>query len=154
MSLVNISIHHVLMIFLAISIVFFALVLAGCSSSHPGLPNIYLVSLSYQNASVAGSSGINKNLGSLFTPLVGNAQLTVRTGYFGLCISSNNDGWTCGGDAAILAKSINATQDPLNLIAMSVLFKDKIAFSGLMYDCSFHLKLPLEAHISATRAKM
>lgn len=108
--------RHILMFILTISIPGFAFLLAGCSSSYASLPNIYLISLSYQNLTLDSASGINKNLSSLFTSLVDDAQLTVRTGYFGFCISLKTEDWICRTSVAGLREHVNATQDPLNLI--------------------------------------
>lgn len=125
--------YYPMTIFLVVSIPCFALLLAGCSSHHASLPSIYLISLSYPNLTSNNASGINKDLSSLFAPLVGNAQLTVRTGYYGLCLGLENKDWMCSNDAAGLKDHVNATQDPLNLIAMSMLFKDHIVVPGLLY---------------------
>lgn len=144
--------RHILRFILTISIPGFAFLLAGCSSSHASLPNIYLISLSYQNLTLDSASGINKNLRSLFTSLVGDAQLTVRTGYFGFCISLKTEDWICRTSVAGLREHVNATQDPLNLIDMSMVFKDNIVFSGLLYDCSIDFDLILETTGFATRA--
>lgn len=64
----------------------------------------------YQNPVVAGSSLISKNASFLSAPLISNARLKVRTGYFGLCISTDNSGWICNRDIATLKKSIIATR--------------------------------------------
>lgn len=135
---------HCVQIVLAISSICLAILLAGCTSDSPGLPHLYLISLSYQNPVDAGSTTASKNGSSLLAPLLTNARLTVRTGYFGLCISPDNSRWTCSRDIAILTQSINATMDPLDLISISNVFKDKIVFSGLLYDFSidYHLFTP------------
>jgi len=124
--------HHGVMLFVGTATCLFALLLAGCSSSHPGLPGIYLMELSYQHAASEGSIG-NKSLSSVFAPLVSDIELTVRTGYFGLCIRSTSEDWICNKDATLLKNYINPAQDPLDLITISKLFKDNIVFSGLMY---------------------
>lgn len=135
---------HLVQIVLAISIICSAILLAGCTSDSPGLPNLCLISLSYQNPVDAGSSTARKNGSYLLAPLMTNARMTVRTGYFGLCISPDNSGWTCSRDIGTLTQSINATMDPLDLISISNVFKDKIVFSGLLYDFSidYHLCTP------------
>lgn len=127
---------HIVQIVLAISSICLAILLAGCSSDSPGLPHLYLISHSYQNPVDGGRTTASKNASSLLAPLMTNARLTVRTGYFGLCISADNIGWTCSRDIGILTQSINATMDPLDLISISNMFKDKIVFSGLLYDFS------------------
>ena len=122
------------MAILACSIVFYCLVLVGCSSDSPGIPNIYLMSLSYQGPNAVADVGINNDLRSTFETLVKDAQLIVRTSYFGMCISTTNGAnWACSRDAAVLSGGLKSDQDPLNLIPISALFRENIVFSGLMY---------------------
>ena len=122
------------MIILACSIVFYCLVLVGCSSDTSGIPNIYLMSISYQSSNAVDSVGINKDLRSTFETLVKDSQLVVGTGYFGLCISTTDGAsWACSRDVAVLSSGLKADQDPLNLIQIAALFRDNIVFSGLMY---------------------
>lgn len=141
---ISITPVHIVQIVLAISSICLVILLAGCSSNSPGLPQLYLISLSYLNPADPGSTTATENSSSLLAPLMTNARLTVRTGYFGLCISPDNSRWTCSRDIGILTRSINATMDPLDLISISNMFKDKIVFSGLLYDFSidYHLSVP------------
>lgn len=125
--------HHIIITVLGISTCFFALLLAGYSSNSPGLPNIYLTALSYQRPSTESTSSISQILNSTFSDLVGNASLTVRVGYLGLCIRSSGNEWSCHRDRNFLATRINATQDPLNLLSNSIGFRDKTVFSGLIF---------------------
>ena len=130
--LARLGYRHAIILFVGTATCLFAILLAGCSSSHPGLPGVYLLGLSYQHAA-SGGSVVNQNLSSVFTPLVGDIELTVRTGYFGLCIRSTSEAWICNKDATLLKSHIDAAHDPLDLITISKLFKDDIVFSGLMY---------------------
>jgi hypothetical protein len=95
------------------------------------------MSLSYQDPASVGIVGISQNLSSVFTPLVGNAQLTVRAGYFGSCVSSNDVDWTCSTDSTVLTRLFGVEQDPLSLVNMATMFRDSIVFSGLMYANTF-----------------
>ena len=125
--------NYLLIVLLAIATCFVALLLAGCSSSRPGLPNIYLTALSYDHPATGNNSVVSSSLNSTFSGLVGNASMTVRAGYFGICIKSSNQDWVCHKDATSFAKIINATQDPLDLISKSIVFRHSIIFSGLLY---------------------
>ena len=119
---------------LACSLVFYCLVLAGCSSDAPGIPNIYLMSLSYQSSNAGDNVGINKDLRSTFERLAKDAQLIVRTSYFGMCISTTDGAhWACSRETTVLSSGLNSDQDPLDLILIAALFRDNIVFSGLMY---------------------
>jgi hypothetical protein len=107
---------------------------AGCSASL-GLSDIYLLSLSYQASSAAGDPlQLNPNLTSLFSSMVGSAQLEVRTSYRGMCISQNGGGWACSSNAADLASRIRDANnaDPLNLIWISENFRQHVIFDGLL----------------------
>ena len=136
--------HHVVMIVLAIATCLFALLLAGCSSSRSGLPNIYLTELSYRPSATANDSAIPPNLNSTIPDLVGNDSVIIRTGYFGVCIASSDQRWTCHKDATSFATIINATQDPLGLLSNSIAFRDSIIFSGLVYVRILPLKIKLD----------
>lgn len=59
--------------------------------------------------------------------------MTIRAGYFGVCIRSSVQDWICHKDANSFATVVNITQDPLNLISHSIMFRESIVFSGLMY---------------------
>ena len=121
------------MIVLATATCFFALPLAGCSSSRSGMPNLYLTALSYQRSATESNSAVPPALNSTFSDLVGNASMTVRVGYFGICIRSSTQDWTCHKDTKDFAAIVNASQDPLNLVSNSIDFRESIVFSGLVY---------------------
>ena len=121
------------MAILAITICLSSLLLAGCSSSRSALSTIHLVELSYRRSAITSNPTIPSTLNSTFSGLVGNASMTVRVGYFGLCTRLGNEGWICHKDASSFATSINAAQDPLNLISNCMTFRSSIIFSGLVY---------------------
>ena len=122
------------MIVLATATCLFALPLAGCSSSRSGMPNIYLTALSYQRQPATGSnSAIPQSLNATFSDLVGDASMTIRAGFFGVCVKSSIQDWTCRKDAKSFATIVNVTQDPLNLVSNSIVFRERIVFSGLLY---------------------
>lgn len=59
--------------------------------------------------------------------------MTIRAGYFGVCIRFSTQDWTCHKDAASFATIVNTSQDPLDLVSKSMVFRDSIVFSGLVY---------------------
>lgn len=122
-----------MMFLLPVAIVFLSLLLAGCSSELVTVRNTYLISLSYQSQSdQSDNAAATLNITSTFARLIGDASFTVRTGYFGLCMSFDNHSWICNRDANTLASGLTAEQDPLNLLSISAKFKDDVAFSGLL----------------------
>ena len=130
------------MIVLATATCLFALPLAGCSSSHSGMPNIYLSALTYQKQSTSGrNSAIPQSLNATFSDLVGDASMTIRAGFFGVCIRSGIQDWTCCKDAKSFATVVNVTQDPLNLVSNSIVFRESIVFSGLLYVTNRHCEI-------------
>jgi Ca2+ regulator and membrane fusion protein Fig1 len=147
--------HHVLMIFIAIAIIllcmynlsctignrliFLALLLAGCSSSSPLIPDIFLMSLYYVNyPPTYDTAQVDPGVSQAIANIVGAAQLEVRVGYFGICIAPNGAGsgdgaFLCSNNATALAAQVSLDQDPLNLIWVASTFKDNIVFPYLMY---------------------
>ncbi|MCJ1245203.1 hypothetical protein MMC30_002404 [Trapelia coarctata] len=122
------------MFLLPVTIIFLSQLLAGCSSELSTVRNTYLISFSYQRQGVLDdTAAANPNLTSTLAQFVGNASFTVRTGYFGLCMSSDDQKWICSKDAEVLASGLTAEQDPLNLLSISANFKDDVAFSGLLF---------------------
>ena len=140
-----------LMIFIAISIVLLcklpphsftilwrlilvkALLLAGCSSSSPAIPNIFLISLYYQSyPPVFDTAQVDPGVTTAIANIVGRAQLEVRVGYFGICINPDGGSFLCSNNASALAAQVSVDQDPLNLIWVASTFKDNIVFPYLM----------------------
>lgn len=143
--------HHVLMILIAIAIILLckfprfqlskgdmltlesALLLAGCSSSSPLIPDIYLISLYYQHyPAVFSPAQIDPGVTTAISNIVGSAQLNVRVGYFGICIRPDAGAWMCNQNASALADLVSVDQDPLNLVWVAQTFKDAIVFPYLM----------------------
>ncbi|KAI9787637.1 MAG: hypothetical protein M1839_000168 [Geoglossum umbratile] len=125
--------HHVLMIFIAIAIILLSLLLAGCSSSSPVIPSIFLISLYYQPYTPTYSSAqVDPGVSRAIANIVGHAQLEARVGYFGICINPDGGSWLCSNNASSLASQISVDQDPLNLIWVASTFKDSIVFPYLI----------------------
>ncbi|KAA8566090.1 hypothetical protein EYC84_008694 [Monilinia fructicola] len=62
--------------------------LAGCSSSSPMIPDIFLISLYYQPYTpVPSTSQTDYNVHTAISNIVGQARLAARVGYFGICIN-------------------------------------------------------------------
>lgn len=125
--------HLVIFLFL-LAIVFFSLLLAGCTSSTSVTRlNVYLISLSYHEShSPTAPSLVNPAIAETFISLSNNTSLEVRAGYFALCLRSSGNAWSCSRDATILAKRLQPDQDPANLIWQAASFKDTIIFYGLI----------------------
>ena len=110
-----------------------ALLLAGCSSSSPGIPNIYLINFYYQKYTPTfDPSQVDPGVVSAIANIVGNAMLEVRVGYFGICINPDGGSFLCSNNATQLAEQITIDHDPLNLIWVANTFKDSIVFPYLM----------------------
>ena len=64
--------------------------------------------------------------------IVGNAQLGVRVGYFGICINKDGGGYICSNNATALVQGVSVDQDPLNLVWVASTFKDAVVFPYLL----------------------
>ncbi|KAK8022766.1 hypothetical protein PG993_013533 [Apiospora rasikravindrae] len=125
--------HHVLMILIAISIILLSLLLAGCSSSSPMIPDIFLLSLYYEHyTAVPDTSQVDYNVNQAIQNIVGSAHLQARVGYFGICVNPDGGSWLCSNNATALANEVSVDQDPLNLIWLAAQFKDMIVFPYLI----------------------
>ncbi|CAG8950921.1 hypothetical protein HYFRA_00003138 [Hymenoscyphus fraxineus] len=125
--------HHVLMILIGLAIVLLSLLLAGCSSSSPLIPDIFLISLYYQSyPAVPSTAQADYNVHNAIATVVGNARLAVRVGYFGICINPDGGSWLCSNNATALANEVTVADDPLNLIWLASQFKDMIVFPYLI----------------------
>lgn len=110
-----------------------ALLLAGCSSSSPLIPDIFLISLYYDDYTPRpDTSQVNYAAFSNINSLAGDAHLQARVGYFGICINPDGGSWLCSNNATSLAQEVSVDQDPLNLIWLASQFKDSIVFPYLM----------------------
>jgi Ca2+ regulator and membrane fusion protein Fig1 len=142
--------HHILMILIALAIILLcrlpqfpylrtplisipALLLAGCSSSSPTIPDIFLISLYYQQyPPTPDTAQVDFGVHTAISNIVGNANLEARVGYFGICINPDGGSWLCSNNATALADQVSVDQDPLNLIWLASQFKDTIVFPYLM----------------------
>ncbi|KAF2239447.1 membrane fusion mating protein FIG1 [Viridothelium virens] len=125
--------HHVLMILIAIAIVLLSLLLAGCSSSSPLIPGIFLISLYYQHYTpIYDPTQVDPGVTAAIANIVGGAQLEVRVGYFGICVNPDGGSFLCSNNATSLAEQISVDQDPLNLIWVANTFKDNVVFPYLL----------------------
>ncbi|MCJ1338557.1 hypothetical protein MMC09_003846 [Bachmanniomyces sp. S44760] len=125
--------HHFLMILIAIAIILLSLLLAGCSSSSPLIPNIFLISLYYQSyPPVFDPAQVDPGVTTAIANIVGRSQLVVRVGYFGICINADGGSFLCSNNASSLASQVTVDQDPLNLIWVASTFKDSIVFPYLI----------------------
>lgn len=110
-----------------------ALLLAGCSSTSPLIPGIFLISLYYQHYTPTyDPAQVDPGVTAAIANIVGTAQLEVRVGYFGICITPDGGGYLCSNNATALAEQVSVDQDPLNLIWVAETFKDSIVFPYLL----------------------
>ncbi|KAI1007526.1 hypothetical protein K3495_g701 [Podosphaera aphanis] len=125
--------HHMIIFFIATAIVLLSLLLAGCSSSSPLIPGIFLISLYYQKYNpVPSTAQVDFNAHNAIAVVAGDAVLQCRVGYFGICINPDGGSWLCSNNATALANEISLSQDPLNLIWLASQFKDMIVFPYLI----------------------
>lgn len=110
-----------------------ALLLAGCSSSSPVIPSIFLISLYYRSYPPNfDPAQVDPGVTTAIANIVGHAILEVRVGYFGICINPDRGSFLCSNNASSLASQVSVDQDPLNLIWVASTFKDSIVFPYLM----------------------
>lgn len=110
-----------------------ALLLAGCSSSSPLIPDIFLLSLYYQHyTATPDTAQVDYNVNTAISNIVRTAHLQARVGYFGICVNPDGGSWLCSNNATALANEVSVDQDPLNLIWLASQFKDMIVFPYLM----------------------
>lgn len=113
--------------------IFPALLLAGCSSTSPLIPGIFLISMYYQKYSPAyDPAQVDPAVTTAIANIVGGARLEVRVGYFGVCVTPDGGGYLCSNNATALAEQVSIDQDPLNLIWVASTFKDSIVFPYLL----------------------
>ncbi|KAK0673716.1 Ca2+ regulator and membrane fusion protein Fig1-domain-containing protein [Cercophora samala] len=125
--------HHVLMILIAVTLILLSLLLAGCSSGAPLIPDIFLLSIYYEKyTAVPDTAQVDYRVTEAISNIVGDARLQARVGYFGICISTDGGSWLCSNNATSLANQISVDEDPLNLIWLSAQFKDMIVFPYLL----------------------
>lgn len=122
-----------LMLLIAAAIIFLSLLLAGCSSSSPSIPNIFLISLYYKKFQpIFNPAQVDPGVVTALANIVGNAVLEVRVGYFGICVQPDGGSFICNANATALAEIVTVDQDPMNLIWVASTFKDAVVFPWLL----------------------
>ncbi|KAJ5124308.1 uncharacterized protein N7515_008133 [Penicillium bovifimosum] len=125
--------HHVLMIIIAVAIILLSLLLAGCSSSSPQIPDIFLISLYYEKYTPTRDfAQVSPDVAQPISMLVGGAEMEVRVGFFGICVQPSGGSFICNANATALAEIVTQDQDPLNLIWVASTFKDAVVFPYLL----------------------
>ncbi|OQE24151.1 hypothetical protein PENFLA_c010G09899 [Penicillium flavigenum] len=125
--------HHVLMIIIAVAIILLSLLLAGCSSSSPQIPDIFLISLYYERYNpIMDLAQVQPDVASPISHIVGGAEMEVRVGYFGICVQPDKGSFICNANATALAEIVTVDQDPMNLIWVASTFKDAVVFPYLL----------------------
>ncbi|ODM16974.1 hypothetical protein SI65_07372 [Aspergillus cristatus] len=125
--------HHVLMIIIAVAIILLSLLLAGCSSSSPQIPDIFLISMYYERYKPTFNlAQVDPGVVTATANIVGGAEMEVRVGYFGICIQPDGGSYICNSNATALAEVVTVDQDPLNLIWVAATFKDAVVFPYLL----------------------
>ncbi|KAL4897760.1 Ca2+ regulator and membrane fusion protein Fig1-domain-containing protein [Aspergillus ambiguus] len=125
--------HHVLMIIIAVAIILLSLLLAGCSSSSPQIPSIFLISMYYERYNpVFNLAQVDPGVVTATANIVGGAEMEVRVGYFGICVQPDGGSYICNSNATALAEIVTVDQDPLNLIWVASTFKDAVVFPYLL----------------------
>ncbi|KAK4953502.1 hypothetical protein LTR66_013634, partial [Elasticomyces elasticus] len=121
------------MILIAVAIILLSLLLAGCSSSSPLIPGIFLISLYYQSYTPTyDPAQVDPGVTAAIANIVGRAGLEVRVGYFGICVNPDGGSFLCSNNATSLAQQVSIDHDPLNLIWVASTFKDAIVFPYLI----------------------
>ncbi|KAK2802529.1 hypothetical protein FQN50_007335 [Emmonsiellopsis sp. PD_5] len=116
-----------------LAIILLSLLLAGCSSSSPQIPTIFLMSIFYEKYPPAIDSAIVSTAApNHIANIVGAAELEVRVGYFGICIQATGGAFICNANASALAELMPVDADPLNLIWVASTFKDAVVFPYLI----------------------
>ncbi|KAI9925659.1 hypothetical protein ASPWEDRAFT_173331 [Aspergillus wentii DTO 134E9] len=125
--------HHVLMVIIAVSIILLSLLLAGCSSSSPQIPTIFLISMYYERYSPTFNlAQVDPGVVTATSNIVGGAEMEVRVGYFGICVQPDHGSFICNSNATALAEVVTVDQDPMNLIWVASTFKDAVVFPYLL----------------------
>lgn len=97
------------------------------------IPGIFLISFWYQSYTPTyDTQQVDPGVTAAIANIVGQAQMEVRVGYFGLCINPDGGSFLCSNNATLLAEQISIDQDPLNLIWVAETFKDEVVFPYLM----------------------
>lgn len=92
-----------------------------------------MISLYYQQyAPVFSPIQVDPGVSTAIANVVGNAELNVRVGYFGICIQVGDGAFMCNQNSTALADLVSVDQDPLNLVWVASTFKNAIVFPYLI----------------------
>ena len=98
------------------------------------MPSIFLISLYYQRYDpIFNLAQVDPGVVQATANIVGGAEMEVRVGYFGICVSPSGGAYICNSNATALAEVVTVDQDPLNLIWVASTFKDAVVFPYLLY---------------------
>ena len=108
--------------------------IAGCSSTSPAVPTFYVLSLSYRTVQSAAeaTSGllVNKNLTQILqSQVTSSTTLSVRVGFYGFCVNRPGQIQYCGDDLTTYASTLNASEDPLNILSLAQNFQKEVLFA-------------------------
>lgn len=81
---------------------------------------------------IFSSAQVSPHLVTATSNIVGGAEMEVRVGYFGICVSPEGGAFICNSNATALAEIVTVDQDPLNLIWVASTFKDAVVFPYLL----------------------
>ncbi|KAF7918422.1 uncharacterized protein EAE97_011877 [Botrytis byssoidea] len=136
--------QHFLILLTCIGIT--CLVLLPLSYTTRPTPTIYLLSLSptppLSSLPSPITQTLHRNITSLLPPNTQNSSLIIRTGYRGICMTSElaSSRWECAQRVTKLKDIIttmttdtNIDIDPLNLLKLAESVRKRIVFDGLLY---------------------
>ncbi|KAF7907837.1 hypothetical protein EAE99_011907 [Botrytis elliptica] len=138
--------QHFLILLTCIGIACLVLLPLSCTtrSTH----TIYLLYLSSASSLPSPlTQTLHRNLTSLLPPNTQNSSLIIRTGFRGICMTSQlaSSRWECAQHVTTLTNIITSTTtdinidiDPLNLLKLAESVRKRIVFDGLLY-----ISLPL-----------
>jgi len=138
------SVYLFTLISLTIALILVSFLLAGCTSSTPGIRKFYLLSLRYNpsfnsslvtdlDALLDGDRGLNGTFSD------------VRIGYRGICIETRADAnateadWACGRRTPDVFTDLSG--DPIDLLKVADTYKDRISFSAPLWAATLALGL-------------
>ncbi|CAG8977083.1 hypothetical protein HYALB_00005791 [Hymenoscyphus albidus] len=138
-------------------ILFYALVLAGCTSGSPGMSNLFLVKLHKAGGKLLTGTAGNATAGNgTLTDLAAN--VTIRIGYFGMCTSIGSGSLNCSGtyshdgtqiSTSFLPQNDFSTVTLFNLAShiQSKVFVFMLAVSAVIFLSSFVVLIALQFDI-------
>ncbi|KAF7916434.1 uncharacterized protein EAE98_010733 [Botrytis deweyae] len=119
----------------------------ACLAAPPAPPTPSISSLSPPPPPSPLTQTLHRNLTSLLPPNTQDSSLIIRTGFRGICMTSQlaSSRWECAQHVTTLTNIIRSTTtdinidiDPLNLLKLAESVRKRIVFDGLLY-----ISLPL-----------